>query len=93
MTDTQAPPFHWINDQARAWRVVAAIREHDGLMFETVVAEARNAGPEAVDKLLAALARNLVVRLRLTIGMDELDELIDAELRACAAETDTQAGQ
>ncbi|ABM12285.1 hypothetical protein [Mycolicibacterium vanbaalenii] len=90
MSETHTPPFHWIEDQARAWRLVAAIREHDGVMFDAVVDEARAAGYPAMDKLLAALARNLVVRLRMSIGMDALDELIDAELRACDTETRRQ---
>ncbi|WP_370499766.1 hypothetical protein NWT09_22140 [Mycolicibacterium sp. jd] len=86
MSETHTPPFHWVEDQSRAWRLVAAIREHDGAMFDAVVDEVRAAGYPAIDKLLAALARNLVVRLRASIGMDALDELIDAELRACEAE-------
>lgn len=87
MSETHTPPFHWIEDQARAWRLVAAIREHDGAMFDAVVDEARDAGYPATEKLLAALARNLVVRLSMSIGMDALDELIDAELKACDTET------
>lgn len=75
-------PFHWIADQGRAWRLVAAILEHDGAIFESVVTEARNDGPEAIDKLLAALARNLVFRVRQEIGMDALEELVTAELAA-----------
>lgn len=73
-------PFHWVVDQARAWRLVASILEHDGALFESVVAETRNDGPEAVDKLLVALARNLVLRVRMAIGLDALDELVTAEL-------------
>lgn len=85
-TGTRTPPFHWIEDQARAWRLAAAIWDHDGAMFDAVATEARNDGPEAVDKLLAALARNLVVRLRMAIGADALNDLIDAELRGCDEE-------
>jgi hypothetical protein len=82
-TTSVPPPFHWVKDQARAWRLVAAICDHDGSLFDITVAEARDDGPEDVDKLLAALARNLVVRLRMAIGMTALDELITAELSAC----------
>lgn len=84
-TETTPPtplPFHWIADQARAWRLVAAIIEHDGALFESVVTEARNDGPDAIDKLIAALARNLVLRVSMSIGMDALDELVTAELAA-----------
>lgn len=87
--DTHTPPFHWIEDQARAWRLAAAIWEHDGTMFDRVVAEARQDGPESVDKLMAALARNLVVRLRMTIGAAALDELVAAELLACDTEQES----
>jgi len=82
-TGTRTPPFHWTEDQARAWRLVAAIREHDGDMFDAVVDETRAEGIEAVEKLLAALARNLLMRLRFEIGMQGIDDLIDAELRGC----------
>lgn len=75
-------PFHWVIDQARAWRLVASILEHDGALFSAVVAEARHDGTESVDKLLAALARNLVLRVRMVIGMGALDELVTAELTA-----------
>ena len=92
MSDTRPPVFHWIEDQARAWRLAAAIWDHDGALFDSVVAETRDAGPEAIDKLLAALARNLVVRLRMSIGADALDELIGAELSACDAEHRTRDG-
>jgi hypothetical protein len=85
--DTHTPPFFWLEDQTRAWRLVAASWQHDGMLFDSIVAETRDAGPEAVDKLLAALAKNLVIRLRLTLGAKGLDELIDAELRACDQET------
>jgi hypothetical protein len=85
--DTHTPPFFWVTDQSRAWRLVAASWQHDGMLFDTIVAETRDAGPEAVDKLLAALAKNLVIRLRLMIGAEALDELIDAELRAADEET------
>jgi hypothetical protein len=88
MTDMTAaptpPPIHWVTDQARAWRAVAAILEHDGALFQTVVTEAREDGPDAVDKLIAALARNLVLQVRMSIGMDALDELVTAELTAAA---------
>lgn len=83
---TRTPPFHWIQDQARAWRLAASIWDNDGDLFDAVVAEARADGPEAVDKLIAALGRNLVVRLRMSIGTGALDELIGAELQACATE-------
>ncbi|QRZ04513.1 hypothetical protein [Mycolicibacterium austroafricanum] len=92
MSETHTPPFHWVDDQARAWRLVAAICEHDGAMFDAVVDEARAAGYPATDKLLAALARNLVVRLRMSIGTEALDELIEAELRACDTESRRQGG-
>jgi hypothetical protein len=92
MSETQAPPFFWLEDQQRAWRLIAASWQHDGALFDRVVTEARDAGPEAVDKLLAALSRNLVVRLRISLGADGLDELIDAELRGCQAEADREAG-
>ncbi|OBG96895.1 hypothetical protein A5697_20265 [Mycobacterium sp. E3251] len=62
-------PFHWVIDQSRAWRLVASILEHDGALFASVVAEARNDGPEAVNKLRAALARNLVLRVRMAVGL------------------------
>jgi hypothetical protein len=81
-TETTPPPIHWVDDQARAWRLVASILEHDGVLFDSVVAEARDDGPEAIDKLLAALARNLVLRLRMAIGLDTLNELVTAELLA-----------
>lgn len=83
MSDAQEPPIHWLNDQFRAWRLVAAIREHDGALFASITDEARAAGSETVDKLLAALARNLFIRLRIEIGSEAIDELIEAELRAC----------
>lgn len=92
MPDTQPPVFHWVQDQARAWRLVAAIREHDGMLFDSIVAETRTDGEGAVDKLLAALARNLLLRTRMSIGMDALDELIDAELRACDDEAARNGG-
>lgn len=87
MSETRPPVFHWVEDQSRAWRLVAAIREHDGVLFDAIVAEAREAGDDAVDKLLAVLSRNLLARLRMSIGMDALDELIGTELRACDIET------
>ena len=85
MTDTTTtpPPFHWVDDQSRAWRLVAAIMQHDGDLFEVVADEARADGYQAVDRLLAALARNLVVRLRMEIGWDALDAMVGAELLAC----------
>ncbi|MDN4520321.1 hypothetical protein JN086_14180 [Mycolicibacterium austroafricanum] len=86
MSDTRTPPVHWVDDQARAWRLVAAIREHDGSLFDAVSEETRSAGYEAVDRLFAALARNLFVRVRMEIGLEALDELIEAELRACDSE-------
>ena len=82
MSEVQTPPFFWIEDHQRAWRLIAASWQHDGALFDQVVAEARDASPEAVDKLLASLARNFVVRVRMSIGADAFDELIDAELRA-----------
>jgi hypothetical protein len=87
--DTNPPPFHWVTDQARAWRLVAAVWDHDGDLFDTVVTETMSDGLEAVEKLLAALSRNLVVRLRMTIGAEALDELIGAELQACDTESDS----
>lgn len=92
MSETQPPPFFWVQDQARAWRLIAASRDHDGMLFDSVVAEARADGDEAVDKLLAALARNLLVRLRMSIGADALDELIGDELRACDTESTQNSG-
>lgn len=86
MPDTPTLPLHWVDDQARAWRLAAAIWDHDANLFTRVVGETRTAGDGAVDGLLAALARNLVIRLRMAIGPDALDELIVAELEACAAE-------
>lgn len=77
------PPFHWVDDQARAWRLAAAIREDDGALFDAIVEEARTEGPQAVDRVLAALSRNLVVRLGMSLGMDGLDDLIEAELKGC----------
>jgi hypothetical protein len=87
-----APPFIWVTDQSRAWRLAASIWDNDGVMFDAVVSEARADGSEAVDKLIAALGRNLVVRLRMSIGADALDELIGAELGACDAEVESPDG-
>lgn len=92
MPETQAPPFFWLEDQQRAWRLIAASWQHDGALFEQIVTEAHDAGTDAVDKLLAALARNLVIRLRLSLGTEGLDELIDAELRGCDQEQRHQDG-
>jgi hypothetical protein len=92
MTEIQAPPFFWTEDQQRAWRLVAASWQHDGALFDRVVTEARDAGPGAVDKLLAALSRNLVVQLRLSLGADGLDDLIDAELCGCDEERRREEG-
>lgn len=76
------PPLHWVRDQARAWRAVAAICDHDGVLLDTVVQEA--AGDARIDELVAALARNLVARLRIEAGMSLGDvlELAHAELAA-----------
>jgi hypothetical protein len=89
-TEHQLPPFHWVDDQARAWRLVAAILDDDGALFTSVVEEARADSSEAVDKLLAAITRNLVVRLRMSIGIDALDELVTAELQACLDEQERE---
>ena len=86
MTETRTPPFHWTQDQARAWRVAAAIWDHDGDLFGEVVGETVSDGLEAVNRLIAALGRNLVIRQRMSIGADALDELIAAELQACDTE-------
>jgi hypothetical protein len=93
VTDTHTPPIHWVKDQARAWRLAAAIWEHDGELFDRVATETMGDGLEAVDRLLAALARNLVVRLRIEIGDTALDELIVAELSACATESERFKGE
>jgi hypothetical protein len=90
--ESSAPPFHWVTDQARAWRLVASILEHDGALFESVVSQTRAEGSEAIDKLLAALARSLVVRLTMSIGMDALDQLVTAELVAALQETEAPGG-
>jgi hypothetical protein len=82
------PPSHWATDQARAWRLVAAIMQHDGALFDVVADEVRADGYQAVDRLLAALARNLLLRVRLAIGWDELDEIVAAELIASAEDAE-----
>lgn len=82
MSEVHTPPFFWTEDQQRAWRLIAASWQHDGALFDRVLAETREAGPDAVDKLFASLARNFVVRLRMSMGADALDALIDAELCA-----------
>lgn len=58
-------------------------------MFDAVVAETRVAGDDDIVKLLAALARNIVVRLGIEIGFAAVDELIQAELLSCDAEKNT----
>lgn len=92
MPEIQTPPFFWIEDHQRAWRLIAASGQHDGALFDQVLTETRDAGPEAIDKLFAALARNLVVRLRMSMGADALDELIDGELRAGHEEMERTEG-
>ncbi|BBU23281.1 hypothetical protein [Mycobacterium xenopi] len=91
MTPTHAPPSFWLDDQFRAWRLVAASGDHDGILFDSIVAEAVAAG--RVEELLAALARNMFIRLRLEIGAENLDALIAAELAAVATERERDAGQ
>ena len=85
MTDTQPPPFHRVDDQARAWRAIAAICDHDGAMFEALMDETRSDGYQAIDRLVAALARNFVLRVRQSIGIDGIHELITTELTAADA--------
>lgn len=82
------PPLHWVRDQARAWRAVAAVCHHDGVLLNAVVQEA--AADARIEELVAALARNLLARLRTEAGMSLVDvlELAHAELSACLAESD-----
>ncbi|WP_286211755.1 hypothetical protein [Mycolicibacterium mageritense] len=86
MSDNHPLPPTWVVDQARAWRISAAIWDHDGNLFDMVIRETRGSGDDGTERLIAALARNLVVRLRMSIGEEALDALIPAELEACATE-------
>lgn len=87
-TDSTPPPLHGPRDQARAWRAVCAICDHDGVLLDAVVREA--AADARIDELVAALARNLVARLGIEAGMllDDVRELAHAELAACLIESE-----